>query len=60
VMAPVSTSERLQASLPALGSDGAKLAAPPGLLAGLEADWGIAVGGALQGGKAAYVAEGRD
>jgi streptomycin 6-kinase len=58
VMPPVTISERLEVSLRALGSTGTSwLAARPGLLASLEADWGITVGGALEGGNAAYVAE---
>ena len=58
VMPPVTTSDRLQASLRALGSTGIDwLAALPELLASLEADWGITLGGALEGGNAAYVAE---
>jgi streptomycin 6-kinase len=57
-MPPVTVSERLKASLRALGSSGtAWLGMLSELLASLEADWGIRVGLALDGGNAAYVAE---
>ena len=50
--------ERLAHSLRAAGEAGDRwLAALPELLANLEADWSITVGGALAGGNAAYVAE---
>lgn len=57
--APVITvPERLALSVRALGEAGeAWLAALPGLLAGLEADWLVTVGTGLEGGNAAYVAE---
>ena len=51
-------SERVALSLRALGAAGeAWLTGLPGLLASLEADWSITVGGRLDGGRAAYVAE---
>ncbi len=50
--------ERLAYSLRAAGEAGDQwLAALPDLLASLESDWSITVGGALAGGNAAYVAE---
>jgi streptomycin 6-kinase len=57
VVPPLIISERLEFALRALGSTGASwLAALPGLLVSLEADWGVTVGDALEGGNAAYVA----
>jgi streptomycin 6-kinase len=54
----VTVPERLALSARALGEAGeAWLAALPGLLADLEADWSVTVGTGLEGGNAAYVAE---
>jgi streptomycin 6-kinase len=54
----ITVPERLALSVRALGEAGeAWLAALPGLLAGLEADWLVTVGTGLEGGNAAYVAE---
>jgi streptomycin 6-kinase len=54
----VTVPERLALSVRALGVAGeAWLAALPGLLADLEADWLVTVGAVLEGGNAAYVAE---
>ena len=53
----VTVPERLALSVRALGEAGeAWLAALPGLLADLEADWLVTVGTGLEGGNAAYVA----
>jgi predicted kinase len=54
----VSISERLALSVQALGAPGqAWLAELPALLAGLETDWSVTVGAALDGGSTSYVAE---
>jgi streptomycin 6-kinase len=55
---PVTVSDQLALSLRALGAAGeAWLAGLPGLLAGLAADWSVIIGGRLDGGHAAYVAQ---
>jgi streptomycin 6-kinase len=57
-MNPITVSERLTASLGALGSVGSRwLADLPHVLASLAADWSITYGRAFDGGNAAYVVE---
>jgi streptomycin 6-kinase len=55
---PIRLPERVSAAVAALGPAGRRwLAALPELVSGLEVDWAVTCGTALEGGNAAYVAE---
>jgi streptomycin 6-kinase len=57
-VAAIEVSEQLRAAVAHLGADGERwLDALPGLVASLEADWGITRSRTLRGGNFAYVAE---